>query len=143
MSPETLVLLAYRNRDQRGAAKFGELTAGLRGRHLLSRFNAKVFVVVTFYRRYLIAFFIVWYENNPVAQVLSVYVVCFSYTSFIFANPVYIEGREEERRNELMILLILVTQMLFVEDYIGHKNTRDIVGVSVIIFILFNIFQSY
>lgn len=109
----------------------------------MSRLNAKVFIVVTFYRRYLIAFFIVWYESNPVAQVLSVYIVCLCYTAFILANQVYIEGAEEERRNELMILLILVTQMLFVEDYIGHKPTRDIVGISVIIFILANVYMSY
>lgn len=53
------------------------------------------------------------------------------------------EGNKTEKRNEIVVVLILFTHMCFVEDMIGDKGKRDKLGFMVIVIIIINCILSY
>lgn len=94
--------------------KYGAVVAVLWDRRLLSRCQAKTFVVITFTRRYLLCFFILYFAETPVLQITLTYILQLAYTVYIFKNSVFREGAKDEKRNEVVILVVLICLMCFV-----------------------------
>ncbi len=113
--------------DAKAAKKFGRIIGSMLSRNQLPRPIATIYILLTFYRRLLMTFVILYFYDMPVLQLILTLFLNLIYVWFLIETRV-IEDPNERRSeifNQYVIVAIMYFLMGFLGEFIDEEEYRE------------------